>query len=117
VADLEQMLEADELPGEFLADLGTNRQELRKLIEDYKSRVAASDEPSEESSDARPPEEAGRVLPGAQRAAADVRAAAEQTGRPSPDQLRSRFEGASERLSPYYRELVDRYYQALSREP
>ena len=32
------------------------------------------------------------------------------------DTLRSRFEGAGERLSPRYRDLVDRYYKVLSEE-
>ncbi len=116
-AELEQMLEADELPEEFLADLGTNREELRKLIEEYKSRVAAAAEGAAEPARTEPSGEAGRVLPGAQQAAPDVRASGQQVERPSPDQLRTRFEGGSERLSPYYRELVNRYYQALSREP
>ncbi|MGD2175567.1 MAG: hypothetical protein PVJ27_09200 [Candidatus Brocadiaceae bacterium] len=115
VAELERMLEADELPDELLEDLGTNRRELREFIEEYRRRrPPTTGEPAPVEAPVEPLEPGQVMRTG--RAESGFALADEPPGRPKPDELRSRFEGVMDRLSPRYREIVNQYYRTLSEE-
>jgi hypothetical protein len=116
IEELARMLEEDDLPRGLLKDLGTDRPELARFIERYRrARRRVEREEAEKAGPEPRPEAEGRVLAPAGPAAEGVRARdAAPPG--EKDEVRSRFEGAEERLSPRYRDVVNRYYEALSGE-
>jgi hypothetical protein len=113
IEELARMLERDEMPAELLDDLGTDRESLREFIERYR-RARRGERPERQAAE-ESLEPGGRVI-GVRRAAAGVEAGDARPEEVNRDALRSRFEGSRERLSPRYREVVDRYYKALSEE-
>jgi DNA-directed RNA polymerase specialized sigma24 family protein len=115
VEELARMIEEDRLPAEMLRDLGTNREALRDFVERYRQANRSQPEGAVPEG-AEIVRDGGRVMQGAQAAAPDVAARDALSAESARDALRSRFEGASERLSPRYREVVDRYYRMLSEE-
>ncbi len=117
VERLEGLLDQDRLPEEFMKDLGMNRRKLRELIQRYRQQEVEEPKAEEESGQRAPvaPMQMPRLLEGGE-ASEDVQSAEADTGDEPGDRLRSRFEGATEQLSPRYRELVNRYYKALSEE-
>ncbi len=114
IEELARMMEQDDLPRGLLKDLGTDRGELARFIDRYR-RARQHAERAERAEPEPRPDAEGRVLAPAGPAAEGVRARdAAPPG--EKDELRSRFEGAGERLSPRYRDVVNRYYEALSGE-
>jgi len=112
------MLEEDRLPPGLLKELGTDRQALREFVRQYRQES----NPVEPSTGPEKPGEPGAGQEGGQVMAARTAAAEGMAARdalptkPEKDALRSRFEGSADRLSPRYKEVVDRYYKVLSEE-
>jgi hypothetical protein len=109
---------ADDAAREMLRELGVDHEQLREYVERYKERARLVVEAETDPRPLRPRgvDQQARVLAAA-RAAAGL-SAPDWTGpAPPPDNLRIRFEGARERLSPAYRDIVDRYFVALSEGP
>jgi len=115
IGEIETMLDRDELSDELLEDLGTSRQALRRLLEEY-GRLLAEEAAGPGEPAPGQPRDAGRVLEGAVVAAPDMSIKDGMPAEPRRDLLRSRFEGVTERLSAHYRDQVSEYYQALSEE-
>lgn len=111
------MLEDDSVPPRFLDELETDREELRRFVRQYREeRRAAEREAARQPDASDAADEPGRVL-GIQGPADEGMAAKDASPTESPkDALRSRFEGAADRLSPRYRAVVERYYKVLSEE-
>jgi DNA-directed RNA polymerase specialized sigma24 family protein len=115
IEELANMLEQDSLPPDMLEKLGTDRDALTEFIDRYRRERERMAE--QEPLDVRgTPQSKGRVADSTGPAAEDVTAGDGLPATTDKDTLRSRFEGASDRLSPRYRDVVDRYYQQLSRE-
>lgn len=118
VEEVAQLLDGDRLPQHLLDDLGTNRQKLRAFVERYREQRAQqrSREAAPEPGQAEFSEAVGRVIQAIGPAAGGMGAKDALPARSRKDALRSRFEGAGDRLSPRYRDVVDRYYKAVSEE-
>ena len=114
--EIEGMMEDDRIPPDLLEELGLSRDELRELIEGLRRAQEDGEEEGvgEEPEPGETDEEAG-VLSGG-KAGGGMRLADGLPADVTPDDLRSRFEGARERLSERYRDIVDQYYKALSEE-
>jgi len=110
-----RQLEEGELPEEMLRDLGMNREQLDKFLKDYlekqrdREKIDEQAKPEDEES-----ELAGRVLGAGERASdVEILDTAPEVER---DEMRSRFEDASNRISPRYRDAVNAYYRKLAGE-
>jgi hypothetical protein len=114
--EIEGMMEDDRIPPDLLEELGLSRDELRELIEGLRraQEDAEEEDVGEEPEPGETDEEAG-VLSGG-KAGGGMRLVDGLPADVTPDDLRSRFEGARERLSDRYRDIVDQYYKALSEE-
>jgi len=112
-----RMLDEDRVPRQLLEEIGMNREELRKFLDSYRARreERAAEGPGE---DARGNifEPVGEVVESSGIASDDVRIVDASAGREEKDELRDLFDGAYERLSRRYRELVSAYYKRLSGE-
>ncbi len=113
--ELARLLDEDRVPPRVLAELGMDRQELRRFVDRYEEKRAERESPST-GPQVPPPAQEGRVIEASGPAAQDMAVRDALPGEPERDSLRSRFEGASDRLSLRYREVVNRYYEALSEE-
>jgi len=113
--ELARLLDEDRVPPRVLAELGMDRQELRRFVDRYEETRAERESPST-GPQVPPPAQEGRVIEASGPAAQDMAVRDALPGEPERDSLRSRFEGASDRLSLRYREVVNRYYEALSEE-
>ena len=111
--DIRVRLEEEELPEEMLRELGMNRTQLEEFLRGY---LDAPDDSGEDGPE--PAEEeaatAGRVLDATGRRSADVTVADAAAAQVRKDEMRSRFEDASGRISPRYRDAVNAYYKRLS---
>jgi hypothetical protein len=113
--ELQQRLQAGEVPEEMLRDLGMNRDRLREIVERCLKDAHGRDGPPETAQAGEAPAVAGEILSARGDTAPDVTvesAAAE--GR--KDDLRARFEDASDRISRRYLDAVNAYYKRLSEE-
>jgi len=113
--ELARLLDEDRVPPRLLAELGMDREALRRFVDRYEERRAERESPTTGPQVPAPAQE-GRVIDASGPAAPDMAVRDALPGEPERDSLRSRFEGASDRLSLRYREVVDRYYEALSEE-
>jgi hypothetical protein len=118
VDEVGRMIEENRLPPDLLQDLGTNREKLQDFVDRYRREREAA------SPNAGQPEAAEETGQGAAEGRVEATKAAQEgvSARDAlptasdKDTLRNRFEGADERLSSRYREVVDRYYKVLSEE-
>jgi DNA-directed RNA polymerase specialized sigma24 family protein len=115
VEELGRLLDEDRVPPRVFDELGMNRQELRRFVDRY-NQQRAERSLQQASPEAPPPAEEGRIMDAAGPAADNMAVRDASPTEPERDSLRSRFEGAADRLSPRYREVVNRYYEALSEE-
>jgi len=113
VEELSELLDRNMVPQRLLDELGTDRQQLRSFVERYRER--RRQEGSVEPAQGATADAGARVVPGG-RAAEGVAEPGVLSEKVRRDALRSRFEGSLDRLSPRYRELVRRYYEALSEQ-
>jgi hypothetical protein len=117
VRQLQYMLEQESLAPELMTALGANREALKDFVDDYWEAVEQERERKSEEAAHAPEEPAvGVLLGGAAAAEAGLEAGDAMSHEVTRDVLRSRFEGARDRLSHRYRDAVDRYYQALAEE-
>ncbi len=114
--EVEGMLEEDRIPPKFLEDLSLDREGLRELIQELRKRKRDAAERDAEEQKPQQIDEQARVLSGADAVSSTVRLADGLPEEVTPDDLRSRFEGARQRLSERYRDIVGQYYKALSEE-
>jgi len=118
VEELGRMLDEDRLPPGLLKDLGTDRQRLRQFVDRYRrdrqEGQNAEGTPGQEQPEAA--EKPGHVMETGKEAGKGVAAKDALPTKLQKDTLRSRFEGADQRLSARYREAVNRYYKVLSEE-
>lgn len=118
VGELGRMIQENRLPPDLLQDLGTNREKLQDFVDRYRRERPAA------PPNAGQPEAAEGTGQGAAEGRVEATKAAQEgvSARDAlptasdKDTLRNRFEGADERLSSRYREVVDRYYKVLSEE-
>ncbi|MDP6438401.1 MAG: hypothetical protein QGH74_02090 [Candidatus Brocadiia bacterium] len=114
---VQRRLDDGSLPEEILGDLAMSREELKQILAEQ-LELLAERRPAEGDSSEAPParrsDPAGRVLGPGSGADEDV-SVQDAAGKADKDELKSRFEDGSGRISPRYREAVNAYYERLSR--
>jgi hypothetical protein len=112
VDELAEMLARDEVPPDLMGTLNVGREGLRRFVEQYHELQSEA----EGAAAAEQPEPDGRILETGGPAGGGVSAADALPAAARKDALRSRFEGADDRLSSRYRDVVKQYYKTLSEE-
>jgi len=115
--EVERELAEGTLPEELLKDLGMNRRQLEEFVKRYKE--TPEEQPAGGQQKPGEPETAppgGKIIEAGAGGAPDLAVRGAAPEKIEKDKLRSRFEDASDRISPRYREAVNAYYKKLSEE-
>lgn len=112
-----RLLEDGTLPEEMLKDLGTNREKLKEAIEGFLAEAEKPDAGQVDDDDTEPGADGagapGRVLNTVGRTQEGVHVG-DAAGKAKRDDVRSRFEDASGRISPRYRDALNAYSKRLA---
>jgi len=114
--ELREQLEADEVPPQLFAELGMNRKQLEKFLDRYLKALEENEASGAHAQPGAAERPQPRILAPRAGSAADVALASAAPTEVEKDELRSRFEDASGRISARYRDAINAYYKKLSEE-
>jgi hypothetical protein len=114
--EVQRTLEKGDLPEEMLKDLGMNRKQLEEFLRGYLEKPDEGEQAGGEPVEVEGRQAKGDVLAARGAKASDVAVGDAGPAEVKKDEMRSRFEDASNRISPRYRDAVAAYYKKLTRE-
>jgi len=114
--EVQRTLQKGDLPEEMLKDLGMNRKQLEEFLRGYLEKPEEGEQAGGEPVEVEGKQAKGDVLAARGAKASDVAVGDAGPAEVKKDEMRSRFEDASNRISPRYRDAVAAYYKKLTRQ-